>query len=107
MVSTGKMHGFLRMYWAKKVTEGALPSFLLLTNIAPNGFVTRACVLSLGVVDPRVEPEPRRGAQARHIPQRQVPQTTQTTDLNYYPTSWLCIDSNLTLTFTDLLVSVR
>lgn len=59
MVSEGKMHGFLRMYWAKKILEWtsspeeALSSCLYLNDRYeldgqdPNGFVGEQCGFSL------------------------------------------------------------
>ena len=38
MVHHGKMHGFMRMYWAKKARP-AVPSWLVLVHACPDQFV--------------------------------------------------------------------
>ena len=71
MTTRGKMHGFLRMYWAKKILECVAPT--------ANGV---GCGCWLHVTDPccarcvlrvvQVVAEPCRGVATRHLPQRQV-----------------------------------
>lgn len=69
MVHLGKMHGFMRMYWAKKILEwSATPEEALETAIYlnnkyeldgrdPSGYV--GCMWSIAGIHDRVRPPPR------------------------------------------------